>query len=58
MATVAVLALLARCAVGCTTTLDGSQSFYDQHPEYRGEPSYMHPADPDDSPDEHPSRPW
>ena len=47
-AILAVLVCLARFAAGCTTTYDGSSSFYDAHPEYRTEPAYMHPADPDE----------
>ena len=59
LATVAVLVLIARGAVGCSTTYDGSASFYEQHPEYRNEPSYMHPSDSgDDNSDAHPARPW
>ncbi len=57
-AIVGTLILLAHAAVGCTTNIDGSAAFYDQHPEYRNQPSYMHPADPDDNSDEHPARPW
>ncbi len=48
-AVVAVLAFLARAAAGCGQTYDGSSSFYDQHPEYRNDPTYMHPSDPDDT---------
>ena len=56
---VALLVLLARTAAGCGgTTWDGSTSFYDQHPEYKTQPDYMHPSDPDDNADEHPTRPW
>ena len=34
---------------GCGgSTYNGSDSFYDQHPQYRDEPAYMHASDADD----------
>jgi len=51
------LALLARGAVGCTQTYDGSATFNEQHPEYQNQPTYMHPNDPDDLPTPAP-KPW
>lgn len=41
------LMLLAGLVAGCGHTYDGSNEFYDQHPEYQGSPTYMHPADND-----------
>ena len=39
--------IVALTAVGCASdrTYNGSESFYDQHPQYRDEPAYMHSAD-------------
>jgi hypothetical protein len=54
----AALVLLAHAAGGCADRVyDGSSSFYDQHPNYRTQPDYMHPGDADDA-DPHANRPW
>ena len=49
-AAVAVLAFLARHRRRVRRRpTTGRSSFYDQHPEYRNDPTYMHPSDPDDT---------
>jgi hypothetical protein len=58
VAVLIALVVLARAGAGCTQTYDGSESFYEQHPEYKDQPSYMHPSDPDDTPDNQSPRPW
>ncbi len=54
-ALVTVAVVLARGAVGCSHTYDGSASFYEHHPEYQHEPEYMHPDPDGGSPND---KPW